>query len=257
MPDVELIKTALETAGQIALQYFRNGQLKIWNKHDGSTLTEADLAVNEALHALITTAHPHDGWLSEEGPDDPRRGGLSRCWILDPIDGTRSYALGRDEWCIGLCLVEHGEPIASGVLQPATNKLFLAEKGIGATLNGNSISVKDGPTLEDAKLAGRSAALRRVNATMAQPVDVSYTPQITRLAMLAAGEVDVVASFGQKHDWDIASGALLVTEAGGKITDEAGRPMIFNHTTPRQNGLVAAGLARHAAVMKAMEKSTL
>ena len=252
MKDVDLIKSALVEAGKIALKFFRNNP-KTWNKPDGSVLTEADLAVNETIHALIRQARPDDAWLSEEGPDDPARLTLHRCWIVDPIDGTRSFSLGRDEWCIGLCVVENGLPVATGVLHPATQKLYLASKGMGATLNGKPIHVDDAADLSHARLAGRPAALRRLQAPEATPIDMSYTPQIARLSMLAAGEVDVVASFGSKHDWDIAPGALLVTEAGGKITDEAGLAMTFNQSTPRQNGLVAAGVSRHAAVMKAME----
>jgi myo-inositol-1(or 4)-monophosphatase len=252
LQDVDLIHAALEQASKIALQYFRNNPAT-WSKPDGSVLTEADLAVNETIHALIRQARPDDAWLSEEGPDDPTRLTRQRCWIVDPIDGTRSFSLGRDEWCIGLCVVENGQPIATGVLHPATQKLFLASKGNGATLNGKPIHVNDAADLSHARLAGRPAALRRLQAPDATPVDMSYTPQIARLAMLAASEVDVVASFGPKHDWDIAPGALLVTEAGGKITDEAGLAMTFNQSTPHQNGLVAAGVSRHAAVMKAME----
>ena len=252
MQDVDLIHAALEQASKIALQYFRNNPAT-WSKPDGSVLTEADLAVNETIHALIRQARPDDAWLSEEGPDDPTRLTRRRCWIVDPIDGTRSFSLGRDEWCIGLCVVENGEPIATGVLHPATQKLFLASKGNGATLNGKPIHVNDAADLSHARLAGRPAALRRLQAPDATPVDMSYTPQIARLALLAAGEVDVVASLGPKHDWDIAPGALLVTEAGGKITDEAGLAMTFNQSTPHQKGLVAAGVSRHAAVMKAME----
>ena len=255
MPDVDLINAALQTAGRVALSFHRKSP-KTWNKQDGSTLTEADLAVNEALHAMIIQAQPNDGWLSEEGPDDPTRLQRQRCWILDPIDGTRSFSLGRDEWCIGLCLLEQGEPIASGVLHPSSQRLFLAQKGKGTTLNGKAVHVNDGATLLGARLAGRPPALRRVAVTEAKPIDVSYIPTIARLTMLAGGEVDVVASVGPKHDWDIAPGALLVTEAGGKITDEAGLPMRFNQAIPRQNGLIAAGLARHAAVMKFMEKPT-
>ncbi|MEO9168999.1 MAG: 3'(2'),5'-bisphosphate nucleotidase CysQ [Aestuariivirga sp.] len=252
MQDVDLIQTILEQVGKTALQYFRKDP-KTWAKPDGSVLTEADLAVNETIHTLIAKARPDDAWLSEEGPDDPARLTRQRCWIVDPIDGTRSFSLGRDEWCIGMCVVENGKPTATGVLHPATQKLFLAAKGMGATLNGKPIHVNDAADLSHARLAGRPAALRRLQAPEATPIDMSYTPQIARLAMLAAGEVDVVASFGPKHDWDIAPGALLVTEAGGKITDEAGLTMTFNHSTPRQNGLVAAGKARHAAVLKAME----
>ena len=252
MLDAELIATALAEAGKVALTFFRNNP-KVWNKADGSVLTEADLAVNQIIHALISKARPGDGWLSEEGPDDLTRLTKNRCWIVDPIDGTRSFSLGRDEWCIGLCITEYGQPIATGVLHPSTQKLFLAAKGLGTKCNGNPIRVNDGEGLSQALLAGRPAALRRLQSPEAVAVDVSYTPQISRLALLAAGEVDVVASFGHKHDWDIAPGGLLVTEAGGKITDEAGLPMRFNQTIPRQDGLVAAGVTRHAAVIKALE----
>jgi myo-inositol-1(or 4)-monophosphatase len=254
LQDVDFIHTVLEQAGKVALQYFRKHP-KTWAKPDGSVLTEADLAVNETIHALITKARPADAWLSEEGPDDPLRLTQNRCWIVDPIDGTRSYSLGRDEWCIGLCVIENGEPVATGVLHPATQKLYLASKDMGATLNGKPIHVNDAADLAHARLAGRPAALRRLQAPEAKPVDMSYTPQIARLCLLAAGEVDVVASFGAKHDWDIAPGALLVTEAGGKITDEAGSEMTFGRAIPRQNGLVAAGNARHNAAMKALENS--
>jgi myo-inositol-1(or 4)-monophosphatase len=73
--------------------------------------------------------------------------------------------------------------------------------------------------------------------------------------MLAAGEVDTVLSFGWKHDWDLAPGALLVTEAGGIVSDEQGREMIFNGLRAEQFGLVAAGPRRHSAVMEFMEKA--
>ena len=254
MLDVDLIEKALKLAGEISLTFFRNN-VKSWTKQDGSVLTEADLAVNDAVHTLLQEALLEDGWLSEEGPDDPTRLSKNRCWIVDPIDGTRSFSHGRDEWCIGMCLVENGQPIVAGVLHPSIGKLFLAQKGLGAKLNGKRIQVNDAATLDGAKIAGRPAALRRIAATHSLPVDVSHTPQIARLTMLAASEVDVVASFGLKHDWDIAPGALLVTEAGGKITDETGQPMLFNRALPRQNGLVASGVLRHGVVMKAMEKN--
>ena len=254
MPDVELLKAALVKAGEVAMRHFGNS-LEQWNKPDGSLLTAADLAVNETLHAMLTSARPDYGWLSEEGPTDKTRTQKSQCWILDPIDGTRSFAAARHEWCIGLCLAQNGRPVISGVLHPSTHKLFLAERGKGTTLNGAPLRVKDGAGLQGATLAARSAARKRVEGAGFHALDVIHTPQIARLAMLAAGEVDAVLSFGWKHDWDLAPGALLVTEAGGIVSDERGHEMIFNGPKAEQFGLVAAGPQRHAAVMNFMEKA--
>ena len=83
---------------------------------------------------------------------------------------------------------------------------------------------------------------------------MASAPQLARLALLAAGSVDIVLSLGPKHDWDVAAGALLVSEAGGRITTEKGAAMIFRQARPRQNGLVAAGTARHSAVDQFMER---
>lgn len=226
-----------------------------WNKPDGSLLTAADLAVNETLHAMLTSARPDYGWLSEEGPADESRTQKSLCWILDPIDGTRSFAAARHEWCVGLCLAQNGKPIVAGVLHPSTHKLFLAERGKGTTLNGATLRVKDGAGLQGATLAARGAARKRVEGAEFEALDVIHTPQIARLAMLAAGEVDTVLSFGWKHDWDLAPGALLVTEAGGIVSNEKGHEMIFNGPKAEQFGLVAAGPQRHAAVMEFMAKA--
>jgi myo-inositol-1(or 4)-monophosphatase len=254
LQDVDLLKAALTRASAVAMQFYRSDVEK-QQKPDGSLVTAGDLAVNDALHEMLTSARPDYGWLSEEGPDDPARLTRQRCWILDPIDGTRSFADMRHEWCIGLCLCENGKPIVAGVIQPTRHLLYLAERGKGATCNGETLHMSDAPDLNRARLAARSQARQKLEGSGIEPVNMSHTPQITRLAMLAGSEVDIVLSFGPKHDWDIAPGALLVTEAGGKISDEQGHEMIFGRNDPKQNGLVAAGTARHAAVMSYLERT--
>lgn len=252
MPDADLLKSALVKAGEVALAHFGKGPQQ-WQKKDGSLLTAADLHVNAVLHDMLGTARPDYGWLSEEGPDDPQRMSKKLCWILDPIDGTRSFAESRDEWCVALALVEDGIPIISGVHHPLTHKLYLAQKGGGATCNGAPIQVHDGRSVKGARLAARSQARKRLEGSGFEPVNVAYVPQLARLALLAEGTVDIVLSLGWKNDWDVAAGALLVTEAGGRITTEHGQTMIFNQARAQQDGLVAAGILRHAAVQQFME----
>ena len=252
MQDAELLKAAVLKAGEVAMSHFRQSPEQ-WVKSDGSLLTAADLAVNEALHEMLTTSRPEYGWLSEEGPEDKTRTQKEFCWILDPIDGTRSFAAGRDEWCIGLCLAHQGQPVIAGVMHPTTKQLFLAEKNAGTTLNGTRVLVTDGASLHGATLAARGLARKRVEALGLEAIDVVHMPQISRLALLAYGKVDMVLSFGWKHDWDIAPGALLVSEAGGMVSDEHGVEMVFNQPHPEQFGVVAAGPQRHAAVLKFLE----
>ncbi len=252
MPDADLLKSALVKAGEVALAHFGKSPEQ-WQKKDGSLLTAADLDVNDVLHEMLSKARPDYGWLSEEGPDDPQRLSRRLCWILDPIDGTRSFAGGRDEWCVALALVEDGKPMISGIHHPLTRKLYLAERGKGASCNGAAIKVHDGASLAGARLAARSQARRRLEGSGYEQVNVAHVPQLARLALLAEGSVDIVLSLGWKHDWDVAAGALLVSEAGGKITTERGAAMIFNQARPQQDGLVAAGILRHAAVQQFME----
>jgi myo-inositol-1(or 4)-monophosphatase len=254
LQDADLIKAALDEGARAAMRLFRNNP-KQWLKKDGSIVTEGDLAVNEAMAQVLRQGRPDYGWLSEEGPDDDSRLAKQRCWILDPIDGTNTFARGHDGWCIGLALVEDGEVLACGVSMPVLGHFYSATRGQGAMRNGLGLQAGTGAALQDARLAGNASALKRLSGTGGLHMDVGGTPQIARLSKLAAAEFDVVVSFGHKHDWDIAPGALLVTEAGGKITDEQGQPMVFNRASPRQNGIVAAGLARHATVMKALEKT--
>ena len=254
MPDAELLSAALREAGAVALSFFGKPH-KHWVKPDHSLLTEADLAVNDHLHRSLMGARPGYGWLSEESPDDPARLTRQNCWVLDPIDGTRSFHLGRHEWCIA-CALTDGEGVAlAGVYQPTQDRLFLAQRGKGATCNGQPISLSPGASLASARLAGNAGAFKRLESSGVARMDMSFTPQITRLCMIAEGAADVLVAFGPKNDWDVAAGVLLVTEAGGRVTNEKGLAMRFNQPTPQQQGLVAANPQRHAAMMNYLERS--
>jgi myo-inositol-1(or 4)-monophosphatase len=252
LQDAELLQSAVREAGAVALAFFGKPH-QHWVKPDHSLLTEADLAVNAHLQKALAGARPNYGWLSEESPDDPSRTQKQKCWVLDPIDGTRSFHLARHEWCIACALTDGEDVELAAIYQPTQDKLFFAARGQGAACNGRKLALQSGASLQDARLAGNATAFKRLEASGMAKMDMSFTPQITRLCMIAEGAADILVAFGPKNDWDVAAGVLLVQEAGGRVTNERGAAMRFNQQSPIQQGLVAASPQRHAAMMKFLE----
>jgi myo-inositol-1(or 4)-monophosphatase len=107
--DAALLADTVREAGALALSLFRT-DLKNWTKGTSSPVSEADIAVNDLLENRLRSATPDYGWLSEESADDEQRLGKHRVWIVDPIDGTRGYLAGREDWCVSVALVEDTSP---------------------------------------------------------------------------------------------------------------------------------------------------
>jgi myo-inositol-1(or 4)-monophosphatase len=250
--DSRLLADAVREAGALGLSLARKGGLRHWTKPDGSHVTEGDLAINALLEERLKAARPEDGWLSEETPDGPARLTRERLWIVDPIDGTRAFMEGRREWCVAAALAIGGRPVLAAVYRPAEEEFFLAARGGGATLNGERLAMADPAALEGARIAGNRKALGAL-AHLGISADPSGAlPLQLRLAHVAAGRLDGAVSIGKRHDWDLAAGELIVLEAGGAVTTSSGEGYIYNRAGPWQQGLVAAGAKRHAALIDAL-----
>ena len=238
----------MREAGALALQTFR-AQLKSWTKGASSPVSEADLAVDALLRERLLTIRPV-GWLSEETEDDPARLACDEIWVVDPIDGTRAYLAGRREWAISAALVSRGRPVVAALYAPALGEMFLAIAGSGATLNEVAINASGGPELAGAKFSGAKRRLDRLAAIEPAIEMMPLTPSLAlRLARVAMGAVDGAFAGPNSHDWDLAAADLLVHEAGGIITTLTGRPLIYNQPNPVHDALLAAGRARHAALL--------
>lgn len=249
--DAELLCSAVRDAGAMALGLLEK-TVRNWAKPDGSVVTEGDIAVNEMLHAKLQIPRPHYGWLSEESPDDARRLNCERVWIVDPIDGTRSFVAKTDGWCIGAALVEHGRPILSVLFRPMINEFYFAAKGCGAWCNSSPLRPRDANTLHGAELLGTGRAVKVLGPEIIGK-NVPEIPLLLRLAYVASGQTDIAFSIGNKNDWDLAAGDLLVKEAGAILTTIDGTEMIYNTPEPWQNGMVAAGPQRHKLMLKKLE----
>jgi len=250
LQDYTRLTAAVREAGALALNAFGR-PLKSWIKHGDSPVSEADIAVNELLRTRLMITGADDGWLSEESENDPARLTKPRVWVIDPIDGTRAYIAGREDWSISAALVEDGRPTVAVVFAPVTDELFVALAGKGATRNGAPMAASAGASLDGARTAGPKRALESIAAHRPGLV---ITPRIHSLALrlvrVAQGELDAAIAGGNSHDWDLAAADLLVHEAGGMLTSLDGGPLTYNLPNPVHNVLVAAGRERHPALLE-------
>jgi myo-inositol-1(or 4)-monophosphatase len=237
--DLARIDAALDAAAE-ALSPFTPGAIAVQRKAGGDPVTQADHAVDRVLRDLL----PRDGegWLSEETVDDRLRLERERAWIVDPLDGTREFVEGLPEWCVSVALVEAGEPVAGGILNPATDQRILGAAGHGVTLNGEPARVSSRSALQGAVVLASRTEVRRGEWERFDGRGFEVRPcgsVAYKLSMVAAGQVDATWSLVPKNEWDVAAGVALIRAAGGQVEvlNEPRRP--FNRESPWMAGLVA------------------
>jgi myo-inositol-1(or 4)-monophosphatase len=248
--DSALLAATVREAGALALAMFRT-ELKNWTKGASSPVSEADIAVNNLIEVRLRRATPDYGWLSEESADDPVRLTRRRVWIVDPIDGTRGYLAGREDWCVSVALVEDGVPMLAAVFVPVSAEFFFAVRGQGATRSGVPIRATTGTALDFSRVAGPKPIIERLGL----PRDGgAIHPRIGSLALrlcrIGDGSLDIAFAGGQSRDWDLAAADLIVHEAGGRMTMLSGEPIGYNRPEVTHGVLVAAGHDRHASIIE-------
>lgn len=253
--DLQTLQQLALDAGKLAMSFMTDGRrTHAWDKGGNSPVTEADIAVNRLCAKRLTEARPEYGWLSEETLDDPTKRQKDRCWVVDPIDGTRAYMRNDPYWCIGLAIVEEGEAVAGVLYAPMLGQLYHAHRGGGAFLNKDSIRVSSCFEEAGCRLIAAENTLTSKywpepwpDLTVSNPKPNST---LLRMAFVASGEWDATLVMGEKSDWDLAAGTILVEEAGGKATTHLGEPLVFNRRVPAQRSIIAAGEALHPLLVR-------
>jgi myo-inositol-1(or 4)-monophosphatase len=244
-----LLTGAVREAGALALTTFRKSP-KQWAKGKSSVVCEADFAVDLFLRQRLAGATPGYGWLSEETEDDPARLAARHVWIVDPIDGTRSYLAGQSDWVVSAALATGGRPVLAALFAPVTDEMFLASAGGGITRNGAPVAANPGGGVAGAKAAGPKRFLEWLAEHDPGLVSMPRIGSLAlRLTRVAHGELDVAFAGGNSHDWDLAAADLLVHEAGGALTTLDGRLLAYNRSEPVHGALIAAGRDRHAMLI--------
>jgi myo-inositol-1(or 4)-monophosphatase len=248
--DAALLADTVREAGALALSLFRT-ELKNWTKGASSPVSEADIRVNDLLESRLRTATPGYGWLSEESADDETRLGRHRVWIVDPIDGTRGYLAGREDWCVSAALVEDGSPLLAAVFAPASDEFFFAAREQGAALNDAPVYATAGTELDFSRVAGPKPLVQRLSRSSDE---IILHPRIGSLALrlcrVAQGSLDAAFAGGQSRDWDLAAANLIVQEANGNMTALSGDTISYNRREVTHGVLVAAGRDRHARIVE-------
>jgi len=255
--DAALLADTVREAGALALSLFRT-ELKSWTKGASSPVSEADIRVNDLIESRLRSATPDYGWLSEESADDEARLEKHRVWIVDPIDGTRGYLAGREDWCVSVALVENEQPLLAAVFAPASDEFFFAQRGQGAVRNDVPVYATPGTELDFSRMAGPKPLVERLRLGAGE---IILHPRIGSLALrlcrVAHGGLDAAFAGGQSRDWDLAAAHLIVQEANGNMTALSGDSILYNRREVTHGVLVAAGRDRHASIVEHFRNSPL
>jgi myo-inositol-1(or 4)-monophosphatase len=274
-PMLNIAVMAARKAGDIISQASRElDKIKVATKGPGDYVSEIDHAAEKAIVEVLLNAYPNHAVLAEEGTGNEQSGtpyGESRFkWIIDPIDGTTNFIHGLPQFAVSIALQVDGVTEQAVIYAPASNDLYVASKGLGAFCNNRRMRVSKRTRLIDALLATSFPVKTAVESRQFGELMLDLSAQtagvrrmgsaVLDLAHVANGGFDGYYGVGLKP-WDIAAGALMVTEAGGLVADAmgdsaylatggvvAGCPKIFAQLLPRV-GPTMAGLDMNAAAV--------
>jgi histidinol-phosphatase len=246
----ELAIEAARTAGDHARTYY-DTSVKVEHKADASPVTIADREAEQIIRGLVAKSFPNDGFLGEEFGDQPGASGFR--WVIDPIDGTRSFVRHIPIWATLIGLEYKGEQIGGIAYIPVMNQMYRALRGDGAHMNDRRIRVSDTGTLADSLMcyssirwfqgAGREATfLQLVKATQRQRGFGDFYG----FTLLAEGACDLMLEYGV-HEWDVSALKAIVEEAGGTFTDWNGTP------TTQTPDVLATNGKLHAATLEILK----
>ncbi|HEY2764902.1 MAG TPA: histidinol-phosphatase, partial [Pseudonocardiaceae bacterium] len=245
-----------DIADSITLDRAHAMDLRVARKPDRTPVTDADLAVEDAVRAMLAARRPHDAVLGEE------RGGsadAARVWVLDPIDGTKNFLRGLPIWATLIALVTDGRPVVGVISAPALRRRWWAAEGAGAftrDMDGSTraIRVSQVGELADAYIStthlgswvshhSREAYLALVDACWENRAFGDFWQH----CLVAEGAIDLAAE-PIVNPWDVAVAQVLVEQAGGRFTDLTGTPRHDRGTALSSNALLhdaALGCLRH------------
>lgn len=249
-------------AGAAILEHYR-GPLNIETKHsddDSEPVTQADRIANELIVTRLQREFPNDGILAEESVDTSRRLRKSRVWMIDPLDGTNGFIAGNGDFAVQIGLAEEGEPIVAVVYQPSTGVLYHAVRGEGswierAQLEPERARVSNKTDLKEMRLAAsrshRSSRMNKVVQRFGFREEVQRGSVGIKIGLLIEQQCDLYIHLSPRtKQWDTCAPQLILTEAGGRMTDLFGEPLNYNvPEVQNRNGLVATNGASHDRVI--------
>lgn len=240
--DLNLIKNAALEAAEIALRHFGKDPEICYKGQSRSPVTEADLEIDQYLNKTLMAARPNYGWLSEETKDNSERLSATRTFVVDPIDGTRAFIDGTDQWCISIGIVENGRPIHGVLVAPVRKQVFLASTGQGASLNDAVYTQDNLPDInQPERVILPREVIDHVLPDYKQNVEQIGGARSLALRIVGLLEQNADGIFVRKNsrDWDMAAADLIINEAGYKLVDLDLNDVVYNEIETRHGVLFA------------------
>lgn len=244
---------AARAAAELLLPRFGSERAMASKSSPTDVVTEADLAAERAIRAVLAARRPHDGVLGEEGTGDTT-GTSGLRWVVDPIDGTVNFLYGHPQWCVSVAVTDDAGSVAGVVLDAVRGELFAATRGGPALLDGAPVTASRVDRLDAALLGtgfGYASAVRRAQAE----VIAGLLPEVRDirragsaaldLCWAAAGRLDAYFERGTKP-WDVAAGGLVCERAGLEVRELPEAGILPSGIAVAPSGLIDALLARVA-----------
>jgi len=260
--DVRAIVEIAKEAGAAAMRFYNDPQTTL--KEDMSPVTRADLAADKALLEKLGKMGDF-GILSEETYDDKARLDKEYVWIIDPIDGTADFIQKTGEFAVMVGLVKNGEPVMGVVHMPAVSRTYFAQKGKGAfvqdeTGQESKIAVSKEKELSEARLVVSRNHLSEKDRAIATRISENFVQSGSngvKMCLIAEGKAEIFFNTGTGFgEYDGCAPQIILTEAGGKVSDVFGKPLNFNKKVPKlETGIAASnGLLHDELIAKISQK---
>ena len=251
------------TAGAAILEQYQ-GPLDVEQKNQDDVsepVTQADRIANELIVTGLQREFPGDGILAEESVDTKRRLGKSRVWMVDPLDGTNGFIAGNGDFAVQIGLAEEGEVIVAVVYAPLSGVLYRAVRGEGTWIERPEFEperaqVSDRRELRDMRLAAsrshRSPRMNKVVQRFGFREEVQRGSVGIKIGLLIEQQCDVYIHLSPRtKQWDTCAPQLILTEAGGQMTDLFGEPLNYNvPDVQNRNGLVSSNGVSHDRIIE-------
>jgi len=262
------LRVALDLAREAgaAILEFYEGPLQIEQKtgfNDREPVTQADLVANELIVKAIRSEFPNDGILAEESVDTAHRLDKRRVWMIDPLDGTNGFIDGNGDFAVQIGLTEDGQCVLGVVLQPLTGVLYHAVSGQGTwiirpDLKPERAAVSDQNELSLMRLAAsrshRSPRMDQVVKAFRVKQEIRRGSVGIKVGLIIEQQCDLYVHLSPRtKQWDTCAPEIILTEAGGRVTDLFGRPLEYNSPeVQNRNGIIATNGVAHDRVVNAL-----
>lgn len=253
--EYHLMLPVVREAGAAVMQFYSSQKYQVQHKDPENPVTEADYAAHRIISEALQRLFPQDAILSEESDSAEESARMlrdrferPRVWIIDPIDGTREFIKGRDEFAISVGLVEAGRAVVGFVFNPAKDYLLSGAQGLGLFLNGAVFTrrvasadhaVGKPPRIVVSRSEFKAGELKHLESAYPQLAEYAIGSIAYKLALIADGTFDLAVSVRPKNEWDIAGAAALLHIAGLELADKAGIPIVFNKALLESPGIIA------------------